>query len=326
MVKVRHLVKLVLAITLAALLSSLAGALGAQARPPQRIDRFVLMKADAQDHWQVWVADQHPRKARQLTFYSANSGFATLSPDGTKIAFDSDVNDPDPNDGPLIDDIFVMNVDGTGVTQLTDSTFGPSGDPAWSPDGSLIAFQSAAGILPERQAIYLMRADGSHLRRITASTAAVTDWTPRFAPDGMHLVFTRYADDGQGSAVFTTDLWGHTKQVTPFDVGAGDAVWSPRGDRIVFEAAKSKGRGDVYTVRADGRHLRNLTNYSGDSGGADPVWSPDGTKILFQQAVLDGSSTRVGLATMSADGTHRHFIQNPPIDYHQPDWRLVPVS
>jgi hypothetical protein len=86
------------------------------------------------------------------------------SPDGTKIAFTSNV---DGND-----EIYVMNSDGTGVTRLTNSAASDS-DPAWSPDGLRIAFMSDRD---GNQEIYVMNADGSGQDRITNNPAA--DYSP----------------------------------------------------------------------------------------------------------------------------------------------------
>ena len=92
----------------------------------------------------------------------------------------------------------------------------------------------------------------------------------------------------------------------------------------MFEAYPSAtSRGDIYSVRADGRALRNLTGNSGPNGSADPVWSPDGRRILFLQGVAEGSDFQLGLATMDADGSRRAFISSDPVESHQPDWHAV---
>ena len=94
---------------------------------------------------------------------SANDAFPVFSPDGKKIAFTS----WDTNLDPATAEVYVMNVDGTGRTRLTNNSFEDS-YPAWSPDGSQLAFQSARDGNLE---IYVMNADGTHQIRLTNDPA-----------------------------------------------------------------------------------------------------------------------------------------------------------
>jgi Tol biopolymer transport system component len=90
------------------------------------------------------------------------------SPDGTKIAFVSDRSG--------VEDVFVINVDGTGLVNLTNNpTY--DGSPTWSPDGEWIAFMSDRDGNGE---IYIMRADGSGLQNITNSPE--WEFSPYWSP------------------------------------------------------------------------------------------------------------------------------------------------
>ena len=286
------------------------------------------MRKDSKGFWQVWVAGPRLGRAKQLTSKPADSGWAVWAPDGRKLAFDSSRTDPNPNDSTAINDIFTMNADGSGLTNLTDSV-GSSADAAWSPHGSLIAFDSDRGKYPSEQGIYVMNSDGSNPRRITTLPAnATNDLAPRFSPDGNRLVFTRYRgkDRAEKAALFTVRLDGtQLRQLTSFAIHAGDADWSPDGRRLVFEAYPNPAAfGDVYVVGANGRHLSNLTrNPPGKAGSADPVWSPDGRKILFLDNRRVGGIGKSGLATMSPNGSARVFILRNPVESHQPDWQSV---
>jgi Tol biopolymer transport system component len=84
--------------------------------------------------------------------------------------------------------------------------------------------------------------------------------------------------------------------------------------------------GEVYTIDADGQHLKNITDNHCDSGSADPVWFPYGTKILFLSAHSFESGFGIGPATMNPDGTDRHFISSDPQEMHRPDGESVPQS
>ena len=220
-----------------------------------------------------------------------------------------------------------MNPDGSGIVKLTHSE-DLSEATGWSPDGKKIAFDSDRRNGALRSDIYVMDADGSHVRRVsTLPEKAEYDYAPQFSPDGKRLVFTRYIDEEIPieAALFTVRVadGGGLEQLTPWGMGAGDADWSPEGTKIVFEASpEASSHGDIFTIDADGEQLTNLTdNMRSGGGSADPVWSPDGTKILFLQ---DRPGLGFGLATMNLDGTDRHFISSNPQEMHQPDWESVP--
>lgn len=103
------------------------------------------------------------------------NGGPVWSPDGDRIAF---VSNRDGNT-----EIYVMNADGTGQTNLTDN---PSyeGSPVWSPDGHLIAFASERNEAP---GIYIMPADGSAVVKLTNATH--DEFLPTWSPDGVWIAF-----------------------------------------------------------------------------------------------------------------------------------------
>lgn len=313
----------VVAILTIIVLGPLTAASAATAEAPGHDDRLTFMRQDESGFWQVWVANADLTRERQVTFERANSGWPVWSPDGRHIAFDSDRSDPDPTDEHFVNDVFTMRPNGTDIVNLTGSV-GVSGDPSWSPDGKSIAFQSDRGLYPNKQGIYVMRRDGTHISRVTRIPAGAFDTAPRFSPDGHRLVFTRYGGEEEfgDAALHTVGVSGkQVRQITPFAIGAGDADWSPNGERIVFEAyPDAASRGDVYVVRDNGRSLRNITDNPATTGSADPVWSPDGRTILFLQGIFEANEATLGLATMKADGSHRAFISPGSPESHQPDW------
>jgi Tol biopolymer transport system component len=139
--------------------------------------------------------------------------YPAWSPDGTKIAFMSQQPNASGNDPNY--DIYVVGVDGSGLTQLTDEP-GEDGFPTWAPDGSLIAFSSSrddcrhstapdcltSGDIGPAQALYVMKPDGSEVRRVSPALAMLCDWSP----DSLLLVaearggLAVYAIDGSASA------------------------------------------------------------------------------------------------------------------------------
>jgi TolB protein len=121
--------------------------------------------------------------------------YPAWSPDGTRVAFmsqeaDASGNDPNYN-------IYVMDIDGSGLAQLTDDP-GEDGFPAWSPDGTKLAFSSTRDDCRNSQAadclrsgdigpvhtVYVMNADGREQRRVPSGEGMFVDWSP----DGQYLV------------------------------------------------------------------------------------------------------------------------------------------
>jgi len=168
------------------------------------------------------------------------------SPNGLKIAFTrSDANGSD---------IYVMNADGSGIVQLTN-TPGNDDQPAWSPDGSKIAFRSWRDGSSD---IYVMNAaDGSGVVRLTTDPSY--DEHPAWSPDGSKIVFASNrtwnsqiyvmnAADGSGVVrVATNTFWDY------------DPTWSPDGSQIAFTSRRD-GNDEIYVMNAsDGSGVLRLT-------------------------------------------------------------------
>ena len=135
---------------------------------------------------------------------------AVWSPDGRQIAFVNNVSTglPGPGAAGSKDDseIYVMNADGSGTRRLTHNV-GYDGEPAWSPDGRKIAFQSKRGFRYRggmgNGEIYVMNADGSGKRNLTRNPAQ--DGSPSWSPDGRRIAFVSNRDGRLEAHVMNAD-------------------------------------------------------------------------------------------------------------------------
>jgi Tol biopolymer transport system component len=293
--------------------------------PPALGGTIAFMRQDGPDHWRLWRACADLSEARPLTPKAAHqSGWPVVSPDGTRIAFNSNRDDPDLADDVDVWDIYTMDLLGGDVTKLTFSA-GVNGDPGYSPDGELIAYYRTG---TRANGIYVMdAADGDNVRFVTGlPDGVVTVYEPRFSPDGAEVVFTGDFGPDTG-ALFIVGIDGTgLRRITPETLFPAKPAWAPDGTRIVFDVVNPLGvRGDVWIVAPDGSGLRNVTEGPADpaywDGFSDPIWSPDGSLIMLVHGLhYDDGRLTVGLATIRPDGTGLSYVGDGLGDEHKPDW------
>lgn len=190
------------------------------------------------------------------------------------------------------DDIYSMRPDGTGLRNLTDDATDDA-QPAWSPDGRLIAFAKGERCCADGEVdLFVMRADGTGLRRLTDAPGNEAD--PAWSPDGQRIAYTDAAD----APIDVMRADGSRKRNVPNTRGGGDPSWSPDGRRIAFgdrvptEDPYDGDNNEVFTVETDGTGLTNVTD--SPSQDREPDWSPDGRRIAF-------SSDRAGELAYNCD-------------------------
>ena len=223
-------------------------------------------------------------------------------------------------------EIYSVNLDGSGLTRLTDHPR-VDAEPDWSPDGGKIVFFSARdGIINEQGVInngglYVMKTDGSEVTRVYFDQESDNDLPsyPRWSPDGARILFSSGPFLGPAKLfVINADGTGLTALAPTLSNVAG-ADWSPNGNRILF-AYGLVGGSDIYTINADGSGLTQLTTAGTNSG---PTWSPDGSRIAFV-SLRDGNTE---IYVMNADGTnHLRLTSNEASDRRprwSPDGRMI---
>jgi TolB protein len=322
-----------------------AAAAAAIAHP--RNGLIVFMRPGTIGEYDLWAVRPAGTDLRRLTQAPANRSDynPTWSPDGAVVLFErrktADVPGSD-------EALYEVNAHGRGLRQVTHchgSCWG-DGEAAWSQDGRRIAFGRATGPRsapgPSLIAIYVARADGSHVRRISTPPHGYEDHYPTWSPDGRTIVFQRDTSTqvplpGKLIAVDVKTRAQHTVYAFPkWAPGAGVAAFAPSGNQILFgywciygdscpPSTRAKRNATLATIHPDGTGLHHLHLRTGaDSGN----WSPDGKHIVFRCRSKPGTPTTPGLPPITAlfrvcvsklDGSG--FRRFPwPVSSAEPDW------
>jgi dipeptidyl aminopeptidase/acylaminoacyl peptidase len=274
---------------------------------------------------------------------------ATPRGGGSQIAFVSERSGPP--------QVYLVNVDGSDVTQLT---FTPDGacQPEWSPDGQRLLFISPCRQKDDQYplaAIYIMNADGTNVQQIITVLGGVFDasWSPA------GIAFTHLETNRPG--VWEADEQGRgAHQVSQLRSSDSQPSWSPSGDKLVFMNTSRAGfptifwmfrdgtfdgaspdqvtrvqsalspawsplgdqvayisSGQIWTVKWDARGF-GAVQLTNRGPNADPDWSPDGNWITFE-SWRDAANHEIYIMG-SNGGLQTRLTDDTAADY-QPVWR-----
>jgi Tol biopolymer transport system component len=249
-------------------------------------------------------------------------------------------------------ELVTARANGATIRRLFGASARDQGRPAlferavWSPNGRRLAFTADVGQLGERRRdIYLIRSDGSGLRRLTFGGRSLH---PLWSPDGRRIFFAR-RPPGPGRAktesdarrLATASIWSmrpngsDRRRVTRLVDGRAEVPGSFSPDRTTlaftrhtFALPDQEGRvsntAELWTMRSDGSEARRLAERS-----ADPVFSPDGRRIAFVSDRDEHGELSYGdqvffaneLYVMDADGSSpRRLTRTRALNEGQPSW------
>jgi len=248
------------------------------------------------------------------------AGSPEISPDGRFVAYT--VRETNWDDNAYETEIWLANVQTGGARQLTNAKKS-SQSPAWSPDGSKLAFVSDR---TEKPQIYLINPQAGEAEALTTLEDGVSSFA--WSPDGKRIAYTatepkstaikdrekKYGEfeivdhDHRMTRLFVLDV--ATKATRPLTSGAftvGSFAWSPDGRSIAFDHRingdpANGGSADISIVTVTDGAIRKLVTQSGPD--SNPVWSPDGSRVAFRTAMAnpDYFYTNSLIATVSSSG------------------------
>ncbi len=266
-------------------------------------------------------------------------------PFGTQIAFVTKIG--------RFKEIAVMDMDGTGIRQITNDQ-SLSMSPSWDPSGRSLVYTSFRKTIPDlftvdtvtraqRQItkdvaqevspifyndgksflvaknegggsnLSVLGANGALLRRITHSAGAI-DVSPSMSPDKTQIVFCSERAGTPQIYVSSIDGGGAKRISFTSSNYCTSPSWSPKGDKIAF-VCRAEGGFNIFISGVDGSNALQLTSLGSNQ---DPDWSPDGRFIVFSSTMGRGGSA--GIALMRADGTNVRQLSTSRGGDSQPAW------
>ena len=263
-----------------------------------------MSSPENRDIKEIYFADYDGANARRVTVSKTLNVAPAWSPDGQALAYSS--WRPAGQFGTFQDVIISYIYKGVRQTPANGSPDKQNYLPAWSPDGTKVAFTLSQG---GNQEIYVMNKDGSGLRRLTNNPDI--DTSPTWSPTGTQIAFTSDRTGSPQIYVVGTDGLG-LRQIT-HESKADRATWSPAPYNEIAYAASTGPGNDIKVLELATGVVKQLT--FGEGTNESPCFSPNGRHIAF-------SSTRAGklqVFTMARDGKDLRQVTRVGAN-GQPNW------
>jgi dipeptidyl aminopeptidase/acylaminoacyl peptidase len=255
----------------------------------------------------------------------------TTSPDGKVVFVRPGTESSENCFGQPCADIWVMDADATNQTNLTKTPDTNEGQPAWSSDGTRIAFSSDQDEVGGFSDIWVMDADGTNQTNLTKTPDTPDadnfhEYQPSWAPSGTQIVFVREIPGqviSEQPDIFVMDTDPTTEDannLTQTDANEIDPAWSPDGTKIAYAGVRNSGF-EIVTMDPNGQNEEILSGDSFEGDDRAPDWSPDSTKVVFmKQSQVGGCCEPWEIWAVNRDGSADTNLTNHPSDDMGPSW------
>lgn len=280
----------------------------------------IAFASDREGLPQIFIVNLDGTNLVPLTKQATGACQPAWSPDGSQIVFTSPCHGRgDFVDGAFSDSsLFMMNADGTNLKQLTNVP-GADFDPAWSPDGKLIAFTS---LRDGNKQIYTLDVNSLAVTRLTKIDVNVENSQPSWSPDGTKIAYTV-------KRVGTYQVWvmSNTGQDNVQLARSGQALWdylptwSHDGKVILFSQRFTSGNPRPWLMSvqyADGGVATRLDYFP--TSMEDVKFSPDGLWLVAEGMNNDGNRD-IYMMTITG-GSRTRLTTDSSVDF-DPAWRPV---
>ena len=251
--------------------------------------KSIVYASDIDGNFEIYTRVIATGETLRLTNDPGHDSFPSYSPDGTQIIFNSDAEKENT-------DVYLMNVDGSGVRKITDAPGWDAAPPnGWSADGTQILILSDRG---GSDNIYLMNIEPYAPRRIAPNIEDEKPLNPSYSPGGDRILYQLSNE----LRILNTN--SRTDRLVFETTSGGNGAFSPDGSKVVFQDRIAENT-EICSVNIDGSGFINITQTP--SRDMTPAYSPDGNRIAFSANRAAGTTT-FEIYVMNSDGTEPRLV------------------